>query len=58
LTGRAHFHVSPELAKEEFAKFLQHLVACYPGKRLLVIHDRGAQHKGACVAEVVRQARG
>jgi transposase len=33
-------------------------VARYPGKRLLLIHDRGAQHKGACVAEVVRHARG
>jgi transposase len=58
LTGRTHYHVSPELGKEEFAKFLQHLMAYYPGKRVLVIHDRGAQHKGSCIAEVVREARG
>jgi hypothetical protein len=37
LTGRTHYHISPNLAKEEFAKFLLQLVAYYPGNRLLVI---------------------
>ncbi len=46
LTGQAHYHISPELGKGEFAQFLQHLLAYHPGKRLLVIHDRGEQHKG------------
>src|SRR5688572_24747283 len=46
LTGRTHYHVSPKLGKGEFAKFLQHLMAYYPSKRLLVIHDRGAHHQG------------
>ena len=58
LTGRTHYHISRELGNEEFAQFLQHLLTCYPGKRLLVIHDRGAQHKGACIEEVVRTAGG
>jgi transposase len=58
LTGRIHYHSSPSLAKEEFAKFRQQLVAYYPGKRLLVIHDRGAHHRGAAVEEVVREACG
>ena len=44
--------------KEEFAQFLRHLLVCYPGKRLLVIHDRGAQHTGTGIAEVVREAAG
>jgi hypothetical protein len=48
LTGCTRYHISPELGNEEFAQFLQHLLTCYPGKRLLVIHDRGAQHKGVC----------
>jgi Winged helix-turn helix/DDE superfamily endonuclease len=47
LTGRTHYHVSPELGKGEFAQFLQQLLAYHPGQRLLVIHDRGAQHQGA-----------
>ena len=42
----------------EFAQFLRHLLAYYPGKQLLVIHDRGAQHKGSRIAEVVREAAG
>jgi hypothetical protein len=46
LTGHTHYHISPDLAKEEFAKFLQQLVAYDPGRRLLVIHDRGAHHQG------------
>ena len=58
LTGRTHYHLSSELGREEFAKFLQHLVACYPRKRLLVIHDRAAQHKGARIAEVIHEATG
>jgi transposase len=58
LTGRTHYHVSPELGKAEFAKFLQHPMAYYPGKRLLVVHDRGAHHQGAAIEEVVREAGG
>jgi transposase len=58
LSGRTHYHISPELGQEEFAQFLQHLLAYHPGKRLLVIHDWGAQHKGAAVEEVVREASG
>src|SRR5262245_40960628 len=58
LTERTHDHSSPELGNGEFARFLQHLLTCYPGKRLLVIHDRGAQHKGAGIEEVVRTADG
>ena len=58
LTGRTHYHVSPELGKGEFAKFLQHLVAYHPGKRLLVIHDRGEPHQGAPVEAIVREAQG
>jgi transposase len=58
LTGRTHYHVSPELGKGEFAQFLQHLLVYYPRKRLLVIHDRGEQHKGAPVETVVREAGG
>ena len=58
LTGRTHYHVSPMLGQEEFAQFLQHLLAYHPGKRLLVIHDRGAQHKGTRIEEVIREAAG
>ena len=58
LTGRTPDPISPELGNEEFAPFLQHLLTWYPGKRLLVIHDRGAQHKGVCIAEGVRTAGG
>jgi len=47
LTGRTHYHVSPKLGTGAFAQFLQHLLAYHPSKRLLVIHDRGAQHQGA-----------
>lgn len=49
LTGRTHYHLSTELGQEEFAQFLRHLLVYHPGKRLLVIHDRGARHKGAAV---------
>jgi transposase len=58
LTGRTHSHISPELGKGDFAPFLQHLLAYYPGKRLLVIHDRGEQHRGAPVEAAVREAGG
>jgi DDE superfamily endonuclease/Winged helix-turn helix len=58
LTGRTHYHSSPELGKGEFAQFLRHLLASHPGKRLLVIHDRGEQHKGPPVDAVVREAQG
>jgi hypothetical protein len=58
LTGRTHHHVSPVLGRGEFAQFLRHLLLYYPRKQLLVIHDRGAQHKGAPVEAVVRGAGG
>jgi winged helix-turn-helix protein/DDE superfamily endonuclease len=58
LTGQAHDHISPELGKGEFAQFLQHLLADHPSKRLLVIHDRGEQHKGGPVDAIVREAQG
>jgi transposase len=58
LTGRTHDHISPELGRGEFAQFLAHLLAYHPGKRLLVIHDRGEQHRGAPVDAVVREAQG
>jgi transposase len=58
LSGRTHYHLSPALSQAEFAQFLRHLLAYHPGKRLLIIHDRGAQHKGAAVEEVVREASG
>ena len=57
-TGRTHYHVSPTWGKAEVAKFLRQLMADDPGKRLLVIHDRGAHHQGAAIAEVVCEARG
>jgi transposase len=58
LTGRTHDHVSPELGRTEFAQFLQHLSTYYPGQRLLVIHDRAGQHKGAPIDTMVREAGG
>jgi putative transposase len=58
LTGRTHYHVSPELGQEEFARFLRHLLAYHPGKRLLVMHDRGAQHKGMAVEDIIRESNG
>lgn len=58
LSGRTHYHLSPALGQAEFAQFLRHLLAYHPGQRLLLIHDRGAQHKGAAVEEVVREASG
>jgi transposase len=58
LTGRTHYHISPELGKGEFAQFLQYLLAYHPGKQLLVIHDRGEQHKGAPVEAIVEESKG
>jgi transposase len=58
LTGRTHYPISPTLGKQEFAHFLQHLLAYHPGKRLLVIHDRGEQPKGAPVEAIVLEAKG
>ena len=58
LTGRTHDPMSPELGKGEFAQFLEHRLAYYPGKRLLVIHDRGEQHQGAPVEAAVQEAQG
>jgi hypothetical protein len=58
LTGRTHYHISSELGTGEFVKFLRHLLASYPGRRLLVIHDRGAQHKGAAIEEIIQEADG
>src|SRR5688572_1851999 len=58
LTGRTHDHVSPRLGKGECAIFLPHLLAYDPEQRLLVIHDRGAQHTGAPVEAILRDAGG
>jgi transposase len=58
LTGRTHDHVSPTWGKSEVATFRQHLLAYYPGKRVLVLHDRGEQHKGAPVEAIIRDAGG
>jgi hypothetical protein len=58
LPGRTHDHISPELGQGECAPFLEHLLACHPGTQLLVSHDRGAQHQGAPVEAVIREANG
>ncbi len=58
LTGRTHYPISREVSQREFAPFLQHLLVYHPGKQLLVIHDRGEQHKGAPVDAVSREAKG
>jgi DDE superfamily endonuclease len=58
LPGRTHYHIGRELSKREFAPLLQHLLVYHPGKQLLVIHDRGEQHKGAPVDAVSREAKG
>ena len=42
----------------EFAQLLRQLLAYHPGKQLLIIHDRGAQHNGATVEAVVRAGNG
>jgi transposase len=33
-------------------------LAYHPGKRLLVIHDRGEQHKGTPIEAIIREAGG
>jgi transposase len=58
LTGRIHDHIRPALGTGEFAQCLPHVLAYHPGKRLLVIHDRGEQHQGTPVDAVVREAQG
>ena len=58
LTGRTPDHVSPTLGKDELATFLQPLLAYYPRKHLLVIHDRGEPHTGAPVEAIIRDAGG
>ena len=58
LTGRTHDHISPDLGKGDVAPCLQHLLASYPRKQLLVIHDRGEQQRGTPVEAVIREASG
>jgi transposase len=58
LTGRTPYHISPVLGKGEFAQCLPHLLTYHPGKRLRVIHARGAQHQGAPVEAIIREAGG
>jgi transposase len=58
LTGRTPYHSGHVLGKGEFAIFLRHLLRYYRDKRLLVIHDRGAQHKGPPVEAVLKDATG
>jgi hypothetical protein len=58
LTGRTHHHISPTLGAAEFARFLRRLLRYYRGKRLLVIHDRAAQHNGGPIDIVRRAAAG
>jgi hypothetical protein len=58
LTGRTHDHINPALGQQALAQFLRHLMVYHPGKRLLVIHDRGDQHKGAPVEALGREAKG
>ena len=58
LSGRTHYPLSPEWGQAACAQFLRHLLAYHPGTQRLSIHDRGAQHSGAAVEEVVREASG
>jgi transposase len=58
LTGRTHDHLSRELGRGEFAAFLRQRLSRYPGRRLLVIHDRAGQHHGTPVVAVVQDAKG
>jgi transposase len=58
LTGRTHYHISPTLSKGEFATFLRQLGRYYPGRQLLLIHDRAEQHRGHAVERAVREAEG
>jgi hypothetical protein len=58
LTGRTHYHIGAVLGKGEFAKFVRHLLTYYRGQRLVVIHDRAAQHKGRPIEELLQAADG
>ena len=58
LTGRTHDPISPTLGQQACAHVLPHLLAYHPGQRLLVIHDRGEQPKGAPVEAIVLEAKG
>jgi hypothetical protein len=58
LAGRTRAHVRAELGPAEVARFLRHLMTDHPGKRRLVLHDRGTQPTGAAVEDVVREAQG
>ena len=58
LTGRPHDHISPALGQRACAPCLPRRLAYEPCQRLLVIHDRGAQHTGAPREAVIRDAGG
>jgi hypothetical protein len=58
LTGRTHYHIGSPLGKGEFTAFLRHLLTYYRDKRLLVIHDRAEQHKGATVEALLEEVAG
>jgi hypothetical protein len=58
LTGRTHYHIGHTLGKGEFATFLRQLLTYYRDKRLLVIHDRAGQHKGAPVEAICHEPDG
>jgi hypothetical protein len=51
-------NIDPVFGKQEFAQFVGHLLHYYHNKRLLVIHDRGEQHKGAPGEAILRDADG
>jgi hypothetical protein len=57
-SGRTHAHLRPAWGPAACAQVWRPLRAYHPGKRRLIIPDRGAQHNGAAVEEVVREARG
>jgi hypothetical protein len=58
MTGRTHHHINPMLGTEAFARFLRPRLCYYRGKRLLVIHDRAAQHDGGPIDTVRRAVEG
>jgi hypothetical protein len=55
-TGRTHDPSSPKLGKGQVAQCLPHLLTGYPRQRLLGIHDRGEQQKGAPIEAISREA--
>jgi hypothetical protein len=57
-TGYTYYHVSPTLGEDAVATVRQHLMADYPEKCVLVIHDRGEQHQGAPVEAILRDGGG